>query len=165
MTNINLYKLMGDTDSETSSTLSTDSSSSEIDNTQKDPTYICKVKKFSLSTVKKGLRSGQSNASSLNLFALDSGSNQSGYALTKSSSTSSFEVSFEEHNDKENDPIYMDLYNTGGQGNQSGYEISIDPLDPLLPPEIIIKLLPHNDQTTFVAITSPYNEEILNEGG
>ena len=63
MTNINLYKLMGDSDSETISSLSTDSSS-EIDNVQKDPTYKCYVKKVSPSTVKKRLRSGKSKVSS-----------------------------------------------------------------------------------------------------
>ena len=178
---INIDELMGDFDNEASSTisadssnseinnilaiLSTDSSGSETDDIKKDPTFRCKVKKSFQSTVKEGLRSGQSNARSLNLFALVSGNNQSGYVLIKSNSTSSFEVSFEDHNDIENDPIYMDLYNTGGQGNQSGYEISIEPfVDPLLPPEVIIKLLPHINQT-FVAITSPYNDEIPNEGG
>ena len=94
-----------------------DSSGSETDDSKTDPTFRCKVKKSFQSTVKEGLRSGNSNARSLNLFDLDSCNNQSRYALTKSSNSSSFEVSFEEHIDIENDPIYRNPYNTGGLGN------------------------------------------------
>ena len=87
MTNINLYKLMGDSDSETSSTLSSDSSSSEVDNVQKDPTYKCYVKNVSPSTVKKRLRSGQSKASSLSLFPVGAG------AIAKAKTKSKFTLS------------------------------------------------------------------------
>ena len=62
-----------DSDSETSSSLSTDSSSSEIDNIQKDPTYKCYVKNVAPSTVKKRLRTGISKSRSLGIFPVGSG--------------------------------------------------------------------------------------------
>ena len=167
---------MGDSDSETSSTLSTDSSSCEIDNVQKDPTYKCYVKNVSPSAVKKRLRSGQSKASSLSVFPVGSGANQSGNAMAKSNSTSSLDVTIEDHDDIENDPIYINPYNSGRQGNCpfndiyvyehfTEPEISIEPIvDPLSTPEISINLLPHSDQT-FIAIISPSNEGFHNEWG
>ena len=74
-------------DSETSSTLSTDSSSSEIDNIQKDPTYKCYVKNVAPSTVKKRLRSGISKSSSLSLFPVGAG------AIAKGKTKSKFTLS------------------------------------------------------------------------
>ena len=174
---IHMDEYMGDSDNEVRSTISLDSSKSEIDDmlaifldssgsetddSKKDPTFRCKVTKLFQSTVKEGLRSGNSNAWLLNLFDLDSCNNQSRYTLTRSSSTSSFEVSFEKHSDIENDSIYRNPYNTGGLGNQSGIEISIEPFVGPLLPEIIVSLLPHNDDQTFVAI---YDEETLIGGG
>ena len=84
--------------------------------------------------------------------------------MFKSSSTSSFEVSFEEHSDIENDSIYRNPYNTGGLGlgNQSGTEISVETFVGPLLPEIIIDLLPHNDDQTFVKL---YDEDTLIGGG
>ena len=167
---------MGDSDSEMSSSTSSNSSSSEEDNVQKDPTYKCYVKKVSPSTVKKRLRSMQSKASSLSLFPVGSGSNQSGYAMAKSNSTSSLDVTIEDHDDIENDPIYRNPYNSGGQGNCPSNEIYvyehftepkifIEPIvDPLSIPEISIELLPHSDQK-FIAIISLSNEGFHKEWG
>ena len=67
---------MGDpsSDSDTNSTLSTDSSSSsEPDNLQKDPSYKCNVKDVVPSNVKKRLRSGISKSRSFSLFPVGSG--------------------------------------------------------------------------------------------
>ena len=67
---------MGDSDidSDTNSTLSTDSSSSsELDNLQKDPSYKCNVKGVVPSSVKKYHRSGISKSRSFSLFPVGSG--------------------------------------------------------------------------------------------
>ena len=169
---------MGDSD-EVSSTISVDSSKSviddmlaiildssesETDDRKNDPTFRCKVKKSFQSTVKEGLRSGNSNAKLLNLFDLDSRNNQSRCTIIRSSSTTSLEVSVEQHSDIENGPIYRNPYNTGGygQGNQSGTEISVETFVGPLLPEIIIDLLPHNNDQTFVKI---YDEDTLIGGG
>ena len=74
---------MGDSDSETSSTLSSDSSSSEVDNVQKDPTYKCYVKNVAPSTVKKSLRSGISKSRSFRLFLVGSGAIPKGKTKSK----------------------------------------------------------------------------------
>ena len=58
--------------------------------------------------------------------------------------------------------VKKSFQSTVKEGLRSGTEISIEPFVDPLPPEIIINLLPHNDDQTFVAI---YNEEFLIEGG
>ena len=156
----------GDSDKESSSTISTDlamhlsdSSGIETDDIKSDPTFRCKVKKSFQSTIKEGLRSGNSNAKLLNLFDLDARKNQSRCTIIRSNSTTLLEVSVEYHSDIENDPIYKNQYNTGGLG-LSNTEISVETLPEL--PQIIVNLLPHNDDQTFVAI---YDEETLIGGG
>ena len=69
---------MGDSDKETNSTISTDldmllsnSSGNETDDIKSDPNFRCKVEKSFQSTIKEGLRSGNSNAKLLNVFDLD----------------------------------------------------------------------------------------------
>ena len=162
---------MGDSDKETNSTISTDldmllsnSSGNETDDIKSDPTFRCKVKKSFQSTIKEGLRSGNSNAKLLNLFDLDARKNQSRCTIIRSNSTTSLEVSVEYHSDIENDPIYKNPYNTGGYGlgNQSGTEISVETFVGPLLPQIIVSLLRHNDDQTFIAI---YDEETLIGGG
>ena len=158
---------MGDSDKESSSTISTDlamhlsdSSGIETDDIKSDPTFRCKVKKSVQSTIKEGLRSGNSNAKLLNLFDLDSRNNQSKCTIIRSNSTISLEVSVEHHSDIYNDPIYKNPYNSGGY--QSSTEISVETIVDPLPPKIIINLLPSKDDQTFVAI---YDEETLIGGG
>ena len=158
---------MGDSDKESNSTISTDldmllsnSSDTETDDIKSDPDFRCKVENSFQSTIKEGLRSGNSNAKLLNLFDLDSRNNQSKCTIIRSDSTTSLEVSVEHHSDIYNDPIYKNPYNSGGY--QSSTEISVETIVDPLPPKKIINLFPHNDDQTFVAIC---NEEILIEGG
>ena len=66
---------MGISDSESSSSISSNSSSSEIDDVVKDPTFKCYVKNITPNTVKtrKHLRSGKKKASPISLFSVGAG--------------------------------------------------------------------------------------------
>ena len=96
--------------------------------------------------------------------------------MAKSNSTSSLDVTIEDHDDIENDSIYRNPYNSGRQGNCPSNEIYvyehftepeifIEPnVDPLAIPEISIELLPYNEQK-FIAVISLSNEGFHSEWG
>ena len=136
----------------------------------KDPTFKCYVKNTTPITVKKRLRSGKTKASSISLFPVGAGSTGSG-AKAKSKSKSTLDVTIENHDDIENDPIYRNPYNSGERGCCPANEIYAEPeifiepnVDPLANPGIIIELLPYNEQK-FIAIISLSNEGFHKEWG